>query len=42
MACDSNASTSRSRDVFVDNKGKDEEINEDADLVSILAKLTEK
>ena len=38
MACDSNASTSRSTELVFDNEQKDEEINENADLVSILEK----
>ena len=39
MAHDSNACTSMSsRELIFDNVQKDEEINENADLVSILAK----
>ena len=38
MADDSNACTSMSSELLFDDEGKDEQINENADLVSILAK----
>ena len=38
MAHDSNACTSMSSELVFDDEQKDEEINENADLVSILAK----